>query len=79
MLRGADGEIESFTLRRFRSDGQVSLTYEYDQEGRLKFTTVHRYDANGEWQIADKYDITDRWVGAVSTRPSGYTRKLPEE
>lgn len=75
MVRDVDGGFGSVVLRSFRDDGQVSHTYEDYSNARLKNTLVHRYDPDGEWQIADRYDITDKKTGGVSTRPSRYTKK----
>jgi hypothetical protein len=79
IAKDSDGGILSITIREFRPDGQEKLTYNYSKNYALRSRLVHVYDADGNWQHADQFNIKGEMVGKVPIRSSGYTKKPKSE
>jgi len=74
-----EGKIKGVSIRKFRSDGQVEVTYNFTSNFTLRQRWVHQYDEEGNWLYADVYDKTGKNSGKILSRPSGYTKKPANE
>ncbi len=64
-----NGELKEIFYHTYRPDDNVDKDYEFLASGELRRWTIHKYAADGEWQVGERYVPPGRRAGNVLTKP----------